>query len=73
MVQGLWDSFGDRAATLMGAGANCLAATWEAALAASGVTLPAAETFTEEALAAIYQDPAFVPSLTLDQIGPRLS
>jgi len=35
--------------------------------------LPAAETFTEEALAAIYQDPAFAPSLTLDQIGPRLS
>ncbi len=73
VVQGLWDSFSDRTATLMGAGANCLAATWEAALAASGVALPAAETFTEPALAAIYQDPAFVPSLTLDQIGPHLS
>ena len=73
VVQGLWDSFGGRTATLMGAGANTLAATWEAALAVSGVTLPSAETFSEQALAAIYQDPAFVPSLTLDEIGPHLS
>ncbi len=73
VVQGLWDSFGDRTAILMGAGANALAATWEAAVAVSGATLPAAETFTEEALAAIYQNPAFVPSLTLNDIGPFLS
>ncbi len=73
VVQGLWDRFGPRTAILMGAGANTLARTWEAALAASGVALPAAETFSEQALAAIYQDPAFVPSLTLDEIGLHLS
>ena len=73
VVQGLWDSFGERTATLMGAGANTLAATWQAALSVADVTLPAAETFSETALAAIYQDPAFVPSFTLDQIGPHLS
>jgi len=73
VVQGLWDTFGPRTATLMGAGANTLAATWEAALAASGITLPGPEMFSEQVLAAIYQDPAFVPSLTLDEIGPHLS
>jgi hypothetical protein len=72
-VQGLWDSFGDRTATLMAAGANYLAATWDAALAASSARLPKVETFTEKTLAAIYVDPAFVPSLTLDEIGPHLT
>ena len=57
----------------MGAGANTLARTWEAALAVSGTALPGPETFSEQALAAIYQDPAFVRSLTLDEIGPHLS
>lgn len=73
VIQGLWDTFGDRTATLMAAGANTLAATWEAALAVSGVTLPGAETFSEQALAVIYQDTAFVPSFTLDEIGPHLA
>jgi hypothetical protein len=73
VVQGLWDSFGERTATLMGAGANLLAAVWSAALAVSAVSLPAPEVFSEADLAAIYQDPKFVPSLTLDQIGPILS
>ena len=72
-VQGLWDEFGERTATLMGAGANFLAATWEASLAVSAAKLPAAQPFGEPALAAIYQDEAFVPSYTLDQIGPHLS
>lgn len=48
-------------------------ATWEAALGASGTKLPAPETYSEQALAAIYQDPAFVPSFTLGDIGPHLS
>ncbi len=73
VVQGLWDTFGSRTATLMGAGANTLAAAWQAALAVSGAFLPAPETFGEQTLAAIYQDPAFVPSYTLDEIGPHLS
>ena len=73
VVQGLWDTFGPRTATLMGAGANTLAKTWEAALAVSGVPLPGPETFSEQALAAIYQDRGFVPSFTLDEIGPHLS
>ncbi len=72
VVQGLWDAFGQRTATVMGAGANFLAATWEAALGVSGVTLSTAETFFEATLATIYQDATFVPSYTLDQIGPHL-
>ena len=73
VVQGLWDTFGGRTATLMGAGANTLAATWQAALSVSGASLPAPETLSEQALAAIYQDPGFVPSCTLDEIRPHLS
>ena len=73
VVQGLWDSFGERTATLMGAGANTLAAVWDAMAAVAGAALPGAQAFTEAELAAIYQDPDFVPSRTLDAIGPLLS
>ncbi len=73
VVQGLWDSFGERTALLMGAGANFLAAIWEAALAVSGAKLATAEVFEEQALAAIYKDANFIRSYTLDEIRARLS
>jgi len=73
VVEGLWTTFGPRTATLMGAGANTLAATWEAALAVSGAKLPPAAAFSEADLAAIYQDAGFVPSFTLDEIGSHLN
>lgn len=74
VVDGLWASFGNQTAQVMGAGARYLAAIWDAAFAAAATPLPGhAGAIPEETLAAIYQDPAFVPSLTLDKIGPVLS
>ena len=71
VVDGLWSAFGDDTAKLMGAGARFLAAIWEAAYAAADSSLPAgAREISEKALAKVYQDKTFVPSLTLDKIGP---
>ncbi|OUL96315.1 S1/P1 Nuclease [Paraburkholderia hospita] len=71
VVDGLWDAFGADTAKLMGAGARYLAAMWEAAYAAADTSLPAgAREISEQALAKVYQDKAFLPSLTLDKIGP---
>ncbi len=73
VVDGLWAAFGDKTATVMGAGARFLAAMWDAAFATADTPLPpGAGAIPEAALAAIYQDPKFVPSLTLDKIGPVL-
>jgi hypothetical protein len=57
----------------MVAGANTLAAVWDAMATVAGAALPGVQAFTEAELAAIYQDPEFVPSRTLDAIGPLLS
>ncbi len=71
VVDGLWDAFGEDTAKLMGAGARYLAAMWEAAYAVADTSLPAGEReISEHALAKVYQDKAFLPSLTLDKIGP---
>ena len=73
VVDGLWNAFGEETAKVMGAGARYLAAIWEAAFAAAGVALPVdAGAIPEATLAAIYEDKAFVPSLTLDKIGEVL-
>ncbi|MBN3755551.1 S1/P1 Nuclease [Paraburkholderia sp. Tr-20389] len=71
VVDGLWDAFGEDTAKLMGAGARYLAAMWEAAYAVADTSLPAGEReISEKALAKVYQDKTFLPSLTLDKIGP---
>lgn len=73
VIDGLWEAFSDDTAKLMGAGARYLAALWEAAFAQADASLPAgAREIAEADLAAVYQDPAFVPSMTLDKIGPLL-
>jgi len=71
VVDGLWAAFGEDTAKLMGAGARFLAAMWEAAYAVADTSLPAgAREIGEQALAHVYQDKTFVPSLTIDKIGP---
>jgi hypothetical protein len=73
VVDGLWDAFGQQTAQVMGAGARYLAAIWDAAYAMAATPLPAhAGAIPETTLAGIYQDPTFVPSLTLDKIGSVL-
>ncbi|MEX3931806.1 S1/P1 Nuclease [Paraburkholderia phymatum] len=70
VVDGLWVAFGEDTAKLMGAGARFLAAMWEAAYAVADTSLPAgAREIDEQALAHVYQDKTFVPSLTIDRIG----
>ena len=71
VIAGLWDKFGDRTATVMGAGARYLAAIWKAAYAIGGA--PALGGAVDKPLlASIYQDATFAPSLTLDKIGSAL-
>jgi hypothetical protein len=73
VVDGLWSAFGKETAMVMGAGARYLAAIWDAAFAvAERPSLADAGVVSQEDLAAIYQDKAFVPSLTLDKIGTVL-
>ena len=71
-IAGLWDAFSDETATVMGAGARYLAATWEAAYAAAGKPSIGAAAIGQPVLAAIYQNPDFAPSETLGTIGPYL-
>lgn len=71
VVDGLWEAFGEQTAKVMGAGARYLAAIWDAAFTVAGTPLPSgSREVPEEDLAAVYQDKDFVPSLTLDKIGP---
>jgi hypothetical protein len=73
VVDGLWDAFGKETAKVMGAGARYLAAIWEAAFRSAGTPLPAgSREVPEKELAKVYQDTRFVPSLTIDKIGPLL-
>ena len=70
VVDGLWSAFGEKTAVLMAGGALTLAPLWEAAFKVAGVKWnEGAQAMDEKALATIYQDASFVPSLTLDKIG----
>ena len=69
VVDGLWDAFGERTAILMGGGALSLAAFWDAAVDVAEVVLTGDAKIDTSALAAIYQDASFLPSLTLEEIG----
>jgi hypothetical protein len=72
VIQGLWDEFGDDTANVMGAGARYLAALWQGAYAAAKKPTLAKKAIDQKALAKIYQDDTFAPSLTLDKISPEL-
>ena len=71
----LWEAFGEVTVALLVDGASVLAGLWLAAWnAADGNALaPGALSAVDlDALKAIYQDPSFVPSVTLDQLGQHL-
>lgn len=69
----LWQKFGDATMKMMAHGADVLAAIWEAAWKCGGGSrmrdLTACST---KALQKLYEDPGFVPSRYLDQIGAEL-
>jgi len=73
----LWNQFGQPTIEVLADGIGTLAAIWTGAWTAGGGEDgidPAALTARDPAvLQALYQDPGFVPSLDLDQIGPQLS
>lgn len=72
----LWEDWGDATLAVMSDGARVLAGIWQSAWeqGGGGTTLPqlANVTVTESSLMALYRDPAFIPSLDLDQIGAIL-
>ena len=71
-IAGLWTAFSQPTATVMGAGACYLAATWDAAYAAANQPAIDVSAVAREDLAAIYQNPDFAPSHTLATISPYL-
>lgn len=75
MADKLWKAFGDDTIDIMSDGADCLARLWQGAIAAAGVTLQAGDVaaIDEKTLAEIYQDPAFLPSESLNTIAPVLA
>lgn len=67
----LWSQFGAQTNEIIAAGARALAVVWESAWAEGGgeARAPSNPTaFSESDLTAIYADPSFVPSKTLDHI-----
>jgi hypothetical protein len=71
----LWDNFHDQTATLMADGARVLGMLWKSAwIAANGPSVSANKIAAIEpsTLRELYENSAFVPSLTLDDIEPVL-
>lgn len=77
VTDALWDRFGGPTIGLFADGAVTLAGLWASAweLAGGEAAFPADALSAVDpgALQRLYEDPAFVPSLTLDQIGPVLA
>jgi hypothetical protein len=75
-LDALWDDFSDETAQVMALGAANLAMLWESAWKeGSGAAVPASKLkrLAEKEVRKRYIDPDFVPSVTLDKIGPLLS
>ena len=70
----LWDEFGEGTVKVMTGGALTLAQLWLSAWKEGGgdAKITKLTAVDEATLAAIYQDPAFLPSKTLNTIGPLL-
>jgi len=69
----LWERFHDETATLMADGARVLGMLWKSAwIAGNGPSIAANKIVAIEpsTLRELYENPAFVPSLTLDEIEP---
>ncbi|RDV43831.1 hypothetical protein DOE76_15210 [Leifsonia sp. ku-ls] len=77
VTDALWERFGAATSGLFADGALTLAMVWESAWALAGgeTALPteALAAIDPAALQALYEDPAFVPSLVLDEIGSVLT
>jgi len=66
----LWEQFGTATAEVMARGSLCLASLWDSAWAEGGKTkIKSLMAIDEKKLAKLYQDPDFLPSMTLNQIG----
>jgi hypothetical protein len=71
----MWDRFGEATINVMQGGAHLLAVLWESAWAAGvGETaISSPRVLSQEEAMGICADRNFLPSLTIDQIGARLS
>jgi len=70
-----WKATRDKTGQVMALGARYLAMIWDAAWAAGNGQTNKAPDLVErdrDAIKALYEDTGFVPSLTIDQIGPAL-
>jgi hypothetical protein len=70
----LWKAFGRKTISVMQGGAHLLAVLWESAWAAGDgeKNVKATRALTQAEAMAIVEDPDFVPSMTVDQIGSIL-
>jgi hypothetical protein len=70
----LWDALGEDTIKVMADWAICLAQLWDSAWkeGAGANTIHDLGVIDESALETLYQNPQFLPSKTLDQIGPIL-
>jgi hypothetical protein len=74
-ADGLWKKFGAATITVMADGCVCLAQLWDSAWQEGNgdTTIQSTTAISQERLEELYQDPSFLPSHTLDTIGPLLS
>lgn len=70
----LWQKFGEATMDIMADGAMCLAHLWDSAWREGDgdKNIKALGKIEQTALSTIYQDPKFLPSKTIDSIGPLL-
>ncbi len=73
-VDALWSQFGDDTIAVIADGSRYLAHLWDSAWKAGGGdhTIKTLDAIGEQALLKLYSDHSFMPSKTLDQIGPLL-
>jgi hypothetical protein len=71
----LWKKFGGGTINVMADGCLCLATLWDSAWQEGGgdAMKPVAAAISQARLEQLYQNPDFLPSHTLDTIGPLLS
>lgn len=74
IADALWEQFGDATVDVMADGAVYLAHLWDAAWAAGGGSskISSTDALDPSSLADLYQNRAFLPSKTIDEIGSLL-
>ena len=72
-----WEKFGDDTIGVIADGSLCLATLWDAAWAAGGgdstIGTDDLASIEQGVLSQLYQNPSFLPSHTIDTIGPILA